>query len=580
MQPYILCPAVGSDQADEWHRLGLESQIAMNLPVAQHRYQQALRLDPRHALAAQNLAIVYAQSDHLNEALLTIERAEMFDGVHGIIPMNRALLLLEAERIDEALAAAKKAMQITPNVPSKVTLARVLTVAGMPDESMKLYNEVLDEEPTHPAAGPNSCFIQTLTNATPADLLKQRKRWYDANRYKGKLAPHTNDKNPDRPIRVGYVGGDFKSHSAAFIFSGVLWHHTPAIEMYLYSTIAVDRENDGKSKRFMDTAGWSATSDQGSLTLDSGPSGQPAVSRWRDITAIDDDGAEKMVRQDKIDILVDLAGHTNGGRLSLFTRKPAPIQVTAWGFAHGTGLPEIDYFLADPICVPESERKDYSEKILDLPCIVTMEPPEEYGLKASSTAPIKKNGYITFGTYARFEKMSDTCIKTFAEILRRVPDAKLEFKDAAYRRPYSIRRVMSLMPDIAPERLLFSIQTAHSDHMLAYQQADICLDPFPHGGGVVSMEQLYMGVPLVTMYGTQPSGRTGSSVLTAMGRTDWIAKTPEEYIDIAVRLADDPKTAKHRLTLRDELLKSPVIVGYVAKVEELYRQMWKGLASQ
>ena len=551
----MICPATGSDQADEWVRLGVDSQLAGQLPQAQQRYQQALRIDPRHVIATQNLAIVFAQSPgFLNEGLLTIERAEMIDPNHTVTRMNHALMAVESERIDEALVAARKAVELDPaSVPCLMALASVLTTAGMAGEAMPIYNLILDKEPKHPQAGPNSCFIQTLTNATPADLLAQRKRWYSANRWEGKPAKHNNSKETDRPLRIGYVGGDFKSHSAAFIFSHVLFHHTPAVEMYLYSSLAVDPVADSMSKKFQEMAG----------------------DRWRDISTVSDEDADALIRKDKIDILVDLAGHTNGGRLALFTRKTAPVQATAWGFAHGTGLPEIDYFMADPIAVPEAERKDYAEKIVDLPCLVTFEDMAN-GLKGTSAPPIKKNGYFTFGAYARFEKFSDECLKTFAEILRQVPDSKLELKDGAYRRPYSIRRVLNLMPDIDPSRLLFSIGTTHQDHLLSYQQADFVLDPWPHGGGVVSLEQIFMGVPVLTLYGTQPSGRNTSSMLAAMGRSEWIAYTPAEYVAKAVEWSERTKDlAKARTTLREELLKSPVVVGYVEAVEAAYQIMFR-----
>ncbi len=552
-QPYMIVPATGSDAQDEWLRLGVEAQVAGQLPLAQQRYQQALRLDPRQAIATQNLAIVFAQSNMINDALLTIERAALMDGVHGVIKMNWALMSLEADRIDDALREAKNAIAVDANVSSWLTLALISATAGMPEDAIPLYNKILDKEPKHVAAGPNGCFILTLTNATPADLLKQRQRWYKANRYEGAKLPHDNDRSLTRPLRVGYVSGDFKSHSASFIFRHVLLHHSNDIEMYLYSTLAVDPTNDASTKKFRDAAG----------------------DRWRDISTMSDADADRLIRRDKIDILVDLAAHTNGGRLALFTYKPAPIQATAWGFAHGTGCPEVDYFFADKIAVPEEERKDYAEKIWDLPCVVTMEPPVEYQLKGVSSPPLRKNGYITFGSYARYEKMSDLCLKTFAEILRRVPDSRMEFKDHAYRRPYSIRRILGIMNDIAPERLLFSLATSHPDHMLAYQQADIVLDPFPHTGGVVGLEQIYMGVPIVTLYGTQPSGRSTSSVLTAMNKTDWIAKSTDEYIEKAVSMAENPKMlADVRKTLRDELLNSPAVANYIEAVEKAYKEMF------
>ena len=562
-QPYMIIPAQGSDQADEWLRLGVDAQVAGNLPLAQQRYQQALRLDPRHALAAQNLAVVFAQTPGLiNDALLAIERASMMDGVHGVIYTNHALMALEADRIEEALINAKKGVELSPPGMegnfARMAYAMALTAAGSPQDSLPLYSHILDSEPTHPAAGPNSCFIQTLTNAKPKELLAQRQRWYAANVYKGEKRRHANNRKTDRPLRVGYVGGDFKCHSAAFIFGAVLLHHSPHVEMYLYCSLPVSPENDARTKLFQ----------------------AACPNRWRDISTASDEQVETQIRLDQIDILVDLAGHTNGGRLALFTRKPAPIQVTAWGFAHGTGCPEIDYFFADPIAVPEAERQFYAEQIVDLPSIVTIDPPLEYSLKETSHAPLKKNGYITFGSYARYEKMSDSCLNTFSEILRRVPDAKLEFKDHAYRRPYSIKRIQQLMSDIAPERLLFSMATTHPDHLLSYQQADICLDPFPHGGGVVALEQLYMGVPLITLYGTQPSGRSAASVLTCMGRQDWIARTPEEYVEKAVALADDVKTlTKVRTTLRKELLESPAVKGYVEAVETVYKQIWEKWAN-
>lgn len=555
MQPYIIVPPQGSDQADEWVKLGVNAQVSGDLPKAQQHYQQALRLDPRHFIATQNLAIVFAQSSLINEGLLTIERASMMDGTHAVIQRNWALMALEADRIEDALAAGERGVAMKPNAETRLALAMVLSTAGRPQDAMPIYNDILRDDPKHPSAGPNSCFVQTLTAATPKELLEQRKKWYEANRYTGTVEPHRNART-ERVLRIGYVGGDFKCHSAAMIFGNVVLRHSKDFEVYLYATLPCDAEKDTQTKKFK------------------------AVGTWRDIEKLTDEQADAQIRADRIDILVDLAGHTNGGRLTLFTRKPAPVQCTGWGFAHGTGCPEVDYFFADPLAVPADERQYYAEKIYDLPCIVTYEPPE-YDLSGKSMLPYHKNGYITFGSYARYEKLSDECLATFAAILRRIPDARLEFKDHGFKRPYSIRRVLYAMTGIAPERLLFSIATSHPEHMQTYQQADLILDPFPHTGGVVGMEQLYMGVPMVTLYGTQAAGRSSSSVLTAMGRADWIAKTREEYIEKAVAMAGDiPMLTKARKTLRDELLASPVVKDYACAVEAAYKEMWRAWISK
>lgn len=551
MQPFVLAPAQGGEQADEWLRLGVEAHVSGNLPVAQQRYQQCLRLDPRHVFATLNLAIVYAQSSLLGEALLGFERAELFDPQSHLVQLNKALLCLEMERIDEALKSAEKAYELCPtDNNARMALAVVSTTAGYAERSVPLYNLILDQDPKHPVAGANACFVQTLTNAGPKELLTQRQRWYAAHRQTGEQQPRP-ERALDRPLRVGYVGGDFKQHSAAFIFGRVLLHHTPAVQPYLYSTLPVNPEADGKTKAFQ------------------------ACGQWRDIQGLSDEAAASLIQQDQIDILVDLAGHTNGGRLALFTRKPAPIQVTAWGFAHGTSIPEIDFFFADPVAIPQEEREFYTEQIWDLPCIVTLEPPDDYHLKGVSKPPCRQNGYLTFGCYARHEKLSDEFLKACGEILRQVPDSKLQFKDHAMRRPSTIRRITSLMPDIAPERLLFSLATAHPDHMLAYQQCDLMLDPFWHGGGAGALEAVYMGTPLLTRYGTQPAGRSASSVLTVMGRKDWVAYDTESYVAKAVELAGGKEIGLARQTLRQEFLDSPVVKGYPEAVEAAYREMWR-----
>lgn len=569
-QPFVIIPSSGSEPADEWIRLGVQAHVDGKLDQAEINYRHALRLSPRSAVATQNLAVILAQRGNLNEALLAAERAAMWDGDTALVHANRALICLESDRIDEALDAAGTAVDIASKKPriefpdggihAWFAKALVCATAGKPAESIEAYEEILNREPLHPAAGPNSCFVQTLVDHDPKALLAQRRKYADAHRPKGLPSrSYANDRRADRVLRVGYVGGDFKTHSAAMIFGNVLLNHDPAaVETYLYCSLPVNAEADDMTKRFF------------AITK--------GAERWRDIVPLNDDQAAEKIRADRIDILVDLAAHTSGGRLGIFLRKSAPVQVTAWGFAHGTGLDEIDYFLADPVAVPEDERQHYAEKVLDLPCIVSYLPPP-YQLKESSAAPYLGREYFTFGSFARFEKLSDECLATFAEVLRRVPDAKLEFKDHAFRRPYAIRRVLSFMKGIAPDRLLFSISTSHPDHMLAYQQCDLCLDPWPHGGGAVFLEQMWMGVPTLTLRGKQPSGRTAASVLTAMNRKEWIAETPEEFVDKAVEAASGGAETKciivARKILRNEFTKSPVVAGYAKAVEAVYKRVWK-----
>ena len=562
MQQYMLVPPQGSEPADEWVKLGVEAQMNNRLPDADRHYRQALRIDPRHVIATHNHAILFATQGNLNEALLTMERGLIFDDTLGALYMNYALMCLEAGRIGDALTAGEKAVILGEKdtgpigrVHPRIVQAMVLGAAGRSSEAIYLYNAALDEEPTNVQAATNACFAQTLSSCTPAELLAQRKRYVKAVKFDGTFKKAKVNRDWPRQLRVGYVGGDFKQHSAAMIFSRVLWHHTDSVKPYLYSSLPVDPANDAFTKRFQEVANGS----------------------WRDIQGKSDEEAADLIREDKIDILVDLAAHTAGNRLPIFLRKPAPLQVTAWGFAHGTGIPEIDYFFADPVAVPEDERQHFAERIYDLPSLVTYEPPP-YKFKDAPPLPYALNGFITFGSSARYEKLSEACLKVFAEILHQVPDSVLRLKDSAYGRPYSIRRVLDIMQsyDVDPKRVHFLIGTSHEEHMQAYRNSDLQLDPFPHCGGIVALEQLYMGLPIITLYGTQPSGRNTSSVLTAIGRPEWIAKTTDEYVEKAVALANDLDTLrKARKSLRDELINSPVVDGYAERVEKAYQEIWE-----
>lgn len=566
--PYTLLPPplVGDDQVNEWIKLGTEAYVLKNLQKAAVHYQRALKIDPCNAIANNNLGVVLACAGDLHNSLLAMERATIFDGVEPVIAANCALINFEVDRMDEARRCSEKAVSLAMEKPdpkketdtagyirSRLAYAVISASYGRPQDAIPKYMEMMEVEPTHPAAGPNACFVQTLTNCGPDALLALRKQWREANGWKGRTWPHSNVKDPNRTLRVGYVGGDFKSHSAAMIYSNVLFNHDKSqVEPYLYSTLPTEADKDDMTQKLI------------------------ACGEWRVMVDKTDEEFEDQVAADKIDILVDLAGHTNGGRLAVFTRKPAPIQVTAWGFAHGTGLPEIDYFFADPITVPENERKHYAEKIWDLPCIVTYRPPVEYGIPETSPAPCKKNDFFTFGSFSRFEKLSDDCLACFNAILKRVPNSKLYLKDAAFRRPYSIRRIMEALPDVDRKRIIFGVSTSHPEHIQEFQKVDLVVDPFPHGGGNVAMETLYAGVPLITKYGTQAAGRTASSVLTTIGRKDWIARTDEEYIEKAVEWSGRlDELAAARKTLRSDLLSSPIINGYAQSVESAYRSMWR-----
>ena len=556
--------------SDDFFHQGTDAGLRDEWSVATDYFCHSSLLNPANVAAVNNLAVAYARRNRLPEALLTIRRAaELLESEAGAeagsIYANLAVLAAEEGWFDVALEAADRAVSCYHSPQTLFAAALVYAARGLVERSLELYREVLSLDPNHALASRNMRFMQTLTDCGPQELAKHGQEHYKLllaragkSQAKGE-APQLSLNG--KPLRVGYVSGDFRTCSPAFIFAGVVLHHSPTVEAYFYSSAGTSPD-DGLTRRFLAAAG----------------------PRWRDISMLSDAEAEELIRKDKIDILVDLDGHSgalvirsSGGRLALFLRRPAPIQVTAWGFAHGTSCPEIDYFLADPVVVPVRERCYYAEHVVDLPCIVTFEPPAWYGFQDSSVPPRLHDGIFTYGCFARFEKLSDRFLRTVCDILQEAPNSRVIFKDHAFNCPDMIRHVKDRLPGLRRERILFSAGSSHLGHLWSYRQCDLMLDPFPHSGGTAALEQLWMGVPIVTLYGNQAAGRTTASILRCMNRQSWIAASQDEYIVKATQLGTDllrlDDMGKARNTLRKELENSPVMNGYVAAVEASYRWM-------
>lgn len=554
-QPFHLLPRIGSSMAEEWLDIGLQHHVAGRFAEAEQAYFKGLRIDPNNGPITANHGVMAAQQGQFLAAIQRLERSLLFDDKNSTTWYNYSLALLEVERPDEALKAINRSINLVESADAFCAKGMILTACAKAAEACEAYEAAIAKpfEPpysTREMVGFNSVFVRTLKNTTPEENYKARQVWYERFAYKGEKKPHANDRVPDRKLRIGYVGGDFKMHSAAFIFGKViLYHERNAYDPYCYMTMPASTD-DSQTKRFMEK------------------------TNWRDISAKNDEEAEAMIRADGIDILVDLSGHTGGNRLPLFTRKPAPVQIHAWGFAHGSGCPEIDYFFADPYSIPEEERKFFAEKIWDISCVVAYEPPN-YNQPSASPPPVGRDGIFTFGVFGRFEKYSPQSLEAWHKILLRTPNSRLIVKDLGMRRPYAIKRIREVMHDVDPKRILFMQDCSHPEQFLIYQNVDLVLDTFPHTGGVTALEILYMGVPVITLYNGQVGGRTTATALHIMGRDNWVAKSIDDYASKAVKLAAErTELSKARSELRDQFLKSPLCGDYVGEVEDAYRSMW------
>ncbi|MDU0957157.1 MAG: acetylglucosamine transferase, partial [Bradyrhizobium sp.] len=365
-----------------------------------------------------------------------------------------------------------------------------------------------------------------------------------------KLAARALD--PERRIVVGYVSADFRTHSAAFAFLPVLrGHDKTQVQVNCYSS---SPRHDDLTATF-----------------------QSIADVWVEAANLSDDELADRIQADGVDILVDLSGYTTGTRMPVFARKPAPIQVTAWGSGTGTGLATMDYFFADPVTVPANVRPLFAERVHDLPSVITIDPLLDI---PPSPPPMLQNGHVTFGVYNRIDKISDEAIALWARLLGEVPDAKLVVKHLALNDPLVRDGLLGrfVTQGVKESRILCLGASARSEHLRSFDRIDIALDPFPQNGGISTFEALYMGVPVVAKLGAGAASRAAGGILTAAGLSDWVADDDDGYIRIAKTFAAQPELlAQLRTELPGKVARSPAgdVAHYTRCVEAGYRQFWR-----
>jgi protein O-GlcNAc transferase len=350
-------------------------------------------------------------------------------------------------------------------------------------------------------------------------------------------------------LRLGYISPDFRTHSAAFIFSPIIWGHDRArFEVFCYSSVMVPDPMTTKFKAI--------------------------AEHWIEAYKLSDQELVERVRADGIDIAIDLAGHTAQTRLPAFVKRMASIQVSGWGYLAAPGIPEIDWHFADPVLIPPGERHHYVEKIWDLPSVFHYQPPE--GCPTLTPLPASANGYVTFGYLGRWSKVMNHTIAVWASILRAVPGSRLFLKDRQFTTLGGQALARARFGDVG-DRLDFRGISGHGQHLEAYQRVDIALDPWPMGGGVTVCEALWMGVPSITLVGDRPSSRAGASIMSVASLRGFVARDVEAYQSMALAWANLGYLPALRATMRDRMRGCALsdTVAYVRSVEDAYLDMWR-----
>ena len=340
-----------------------------------------------------------------------------------------------------------------------------------------------------------------------------------------------------RPLNVGFVSGELKMHPVGVFLEGIIKNIDPArMKAIAYSN--------------------TSNADQTTDRL------RPLFAQWHEIKGFSDDDVAQMIRHHKVDILVDLGGHTGDNRLPVFARQPAPVQVSWLGFFASTGVAEIDYILADRTSVPEEHSEFFSEKVCYLPDTrLCMTPPITQQPILVTPPPVERNGYITFGCYQARTKINDHVLLVWSKVLAAVPSSLLRLQTQQMHMPALREEFLHRMSlagiDLA--RVSLGNGLHWEEYLSDYKNVDILLDTFPYTGGTTTAEALWMGVPTITLMGDTMLSRQGASMLSCVGLHDWIANGAEDYISRAVRFASDvPSLVSLRAELRDRAIHSPL----------------------
>jgi len=550
--------ALKPDYAEAHSNLGNTLHELGRLDEAEASCAQAIALKPDFAEAYYNLGITLNELGRLDEAEVSYTQAIALKPDYVEAHTNLGATLKELGRLEEAEASCAQAIALKPDVVlAHNNLGVTLQELGRLDEALASYNQAIELKIDSSEAHSNKYFcLNYISSGCPLFIFEQHlefEKQFGGLQTEPPLIPASSLRTEKR-LRVGYVSGDFRKHSVAYFFEPLLQHHNSnAVETFCYyNNFSIDE----MTKSLM------ASSDH-----------------WRSIVGINDSDVANLIRNDKIDILVDLSGHTSKNRLLVFARKPAPIQVAWLGYPNTTGLSAIDYRFTDIIADPIGKADElHSESLVRLvngfQCYKGNK-----AVHSNSELPFKRQGHITFGSFNNLTKVTPEVIKVWSHILHAVPKSSLVLK--AKQLEYNASQYLSFFKQegITEDRitLLGSMPSMH-DHLELYNTIDICLDPFPFNGATTTCEALWMGVPVITLSGDRHVGRVGASILTNVGLTDFIAQDIDGYIQLAVEKASNTNYLKDvRKGLRERMLGAPLCDGrsFASDVESAYQEMWR-----
>ena len=578
--------------AEAHYNLARILQLLARHSEAESSYRKALAIEPGHYLARYGLALSLQHLGDLAEAESSYREALELKPDEPQILLALGNLLFEMGKMPECESCYKEALHLQPGYTAALAnlgklqqsqgrfseaeenfrralkiqpssfdtyneLGTALSAQGRLEEAEEAYRKALALKPDFHVACSNLLLtLNYSSRRTPEQIFDEHERQGQAVfGHIRRFDDWPNTADPARPLRIGYLSPDFRDHSVACFLEALIRHHDPAaFKTICYSDV---RNGDPVTERLKQLS-----------------------DEWRPVSGLPHETVARMIRDDRIDLLVDLSGHTAHNRLPVFASRPAPVQLNYLGYPNTTGLSEIAYRLTDEVADPHGvSDSHFTETLVRLPgCFLCYTPPA--AAPSPGRCPSEGRGYVTFGSFNNFAKMTPDVLETWASLMNAVPGSRLVLKNLSLSDRGVRTRCHALFErcGIRRDRVeLLGTVPSKDEHLRLYERIDVGLDTFPYNGTTTTCEALWMGVPVVVLEGDCHAGRVGASLLSSLGLERLIAADKDGYCALAAALAADPdQRRKWRTSLRDLMAASPLCDGpaFTRHVESAYRRMW------
>jgi predicted O-linked N-acetylglucosamine transferase (SPINDLY family) len=541
--------------AEGWCEQGGKLIMERRLEDAVDACRKSIDLNPKIPQTYYNLGIALRELGQMEEAIAAYQRALELDPKFPEAFNNLGNVLRMRGRLDEAEECLKQAIGIKPDFAEAYSnLGNVVREQGRLGDAIAPFRKAVAIKPDANAIWSNLLYVLHYHPDYDAEKIYQEHRVWAARVEKlaaGEIRAWDNDRAEDRRLKIGYVSADFRVHAAANFLLPLFKHHDPEnVEIICYSGV---RRADAVTDALRGVShGWHEA--------------------WR----MSDAELARQIRTDRIDLLVDLSVHMAGNRLAVFARKPAPVQITWLGYPSTTGLRAIDYRLTDRRLDEAENPTCYSEQSICLPGSFWCYQPLVEPL-AVNELPALRNGFVTFGCFNNFAKVTGQVLETWREVLRAVPNSRMLIHSLEGRHRQSALDLFRL-GGVDPGRIEFFGRLDPDKYFQMFHRVDLGLDPFPYPGHTTVLDGLWMGVPSIATTGATAVSRGAAAILSSLGQSDWIAQNRGEYVSKAVVAAANlAGLSQTRAELREQMKKSGLMDGrkFASEMEITFRELWK-----